>query len=336
MSVRVLLVDDSVLVREVLTSLLQEQADIEVVGCAGDGAEALALNRSLSPDIVVLDLDMPVMDGLTAIERLLSTRPVPILVLTGMPRGPAGHTALDALRRGALDVLVKPAGWSEAEVATLLHRVRTLARVQVQARAPRPRAPRVSGTWPGPPLVVLGASTGGPPALAQLVRGLPSDLRAALLVVQHIGEGFDHTLAEWLSSECSLDVAVARDGERIRPGTLRLAPVGRHLRLTSRGAISLGEGPRLDGHRPSATALFESVAAHAPGAALGVLLTGMGADGARGLLALRRRGGKTIAQDEASSVVWGMPRAAVELEAADEVLSLEDIGRALRAFAGVR
>lgn len=337
--IRVLLVDDSQLVQEILTGMLERHRDIRVVGCAANGMEALRLNRELEPDLLILDLDMPVMDGLTAIDRLMESRPVPILVLTGMPRGKSGMTALTALRRGALDLLVKPAGWSEEESRTLIHRVRTLSRVSVHRRPPKsaPRATSVpSSLWSGPPLVAIGASTGGPPALVEVLSKLPADFAAAVLIVQHIGEGFDHTLAQWLDEECALPVRVARDGEVLVAGTIRVGPVGYHLTVGHAGQVVLDSDVTVDGHRPSVTRLFNSVAAQAARRTLGVLLTGMGRDGASGLLALRKAGGRTVAQDEDSSVVYGMPRAAAELGAAEEVLPLSAIGARLLRLPGVR
>ena len=341
--VRVLLADDSSLVRAVLTELLEEEGDITVVGAAGDGIEAVSMNKHLAPDLVVLDLDMPVLNGIEAIERMLESRPVPILVVTGVPRGTRGLTALDALRRGALDVLVKPAGWSASDVETLRHRVRTLSRVRVRRRevvipaAPPAAAPRMnprSGgrTWRGPPVVGIGTSTGGPPALAELLALLPADLRAAVIIVQHIGVGFDETLARWLDSVCPLPVRVAVPGEAVVGGVVLVAPVGQQLRLMADGTLQISSEARVDGHCPSATVLFQSLATAVGPSALGVLLTGMGRDGAEGLFELRKAGGRTIAQDAATSVVYGMPRAAAELGAAERVMPLSDVPRAIVSF----
>jgi len=325
---RILLTEDSPLMAEVLTELLQADGDIEVVGVAGDGRQAVRANRTLEPDLVVLDLQLPVMDGLTALDHMLVERPVPVLVVTGTSRGKRASVALDALRRGALDLLVKPEAWSDLAAKQLRTRVRTLARVRVRRRGSveaTPIAPARVGRWRGPPVLGIGCSTGGPPALAEVLGALPADWPVPVLVVQHIQAGFDVTLASWLNDAVDLPVGLAEGGVPLRPGAW-LAPVGHHLRVDGSGRTTVTEGPAVDGHRPSATVLFRSLAEHVGDAAMGVVLTGMGSDGANGLLALREAGGHTVAESESTAVVYGMPRAAVEVGAARRVLALPRIG----------
>jgi two-component system chemotaxis response regulator CheB len=327
--VRVLVADDSELFRELLCGVVRADRGFELSGVARDGAEAAALARRLRPHVITMDLNMPEADGFSGIARIMAETPTPILVLSASPSEAAGFRALSL---GALDILEKPR--AEADLSeygrVLRARLRLLAGVRV-IRHPRglrehsSLSPRAAGPVE---LVVVGASLGGPRALAAILGRLPASFPAPLAVVQHIAEGFTEGLARWLDQETELEVAEARDGEPLRSGRVLLAPSGRHL-LVGEGAVHLSDAPPLETFRPSVTPLFTSAAASYGRRACGVLLTGMGRDGALGLKAIQQAGGTALVQDEATSVVFGMPRAAIELGAADRVLPLDEIARAL-------
>ncbi|HET6437608.1 MAG TPA: chemotaxis-specific protein-glutamate methyltransferase CheB [Anaeromyxobacter sp.] len=327
--VRVLVADDSELFRELLSGVVAGDA-FELVAVARDGAEAARLARKHRPDVITMDLNMPEADGFAGIAQIMAETPTPILVLTGSPTEAVGFKALSL---GALDILGKPR--PEADLGeygrVLRSRLRLLAGVKVirHPRGLRERvAPAPRGAEP-PELVVMGASLGGPRALAAILRGLPASFPLPLAVVQHIADGFTEGLAAWLDQETDLSVAEAVDGAALRPGQVLLAPSGRHLVLT-RGQVHLSDAPPLETFKPSVTPLFSSAARHYGRRACGVLLTGMGRDGADGLKAIHDAGGTTLVQDQATSAVFGMPAAAIELRAADRVLPLDEIPRVLK------
>ncbi len=342
--IRVLLVDDSSSVRAVLKRFFRKTRDIEVVGEAADGEGAVQAVIDLQPHVVVMDLQMPVLDGYEATERIMAVRPTPIVVLSSRANRNQMQTAFEAMRRGALEVLPKPEDTPSWQLLaeSLPEMVRTVA----QARAvPRPRAPRPAPTGPSAIAaarpaaaaspgelrwVAIGASTGGPAAIRELLDEVPADAPVGFLIVQHIASGFELGFADWLNKELPFDVRLAQDGEVLRRGGVRLAPGGSHLRLEAGGVLRLDAGtPARRGHRPSVDEMFQSAAEHCPREVAGVLMTGMGSDGVEGLLALRQAGGITMAQDEASSVVFGMPRVAVERGAADVALPPRELARAL-------
>ena len=329
--IRVLVADDSELFRELLARVVAADPGFEVVAVAADGNQAAAEAERLKPDVITMDLNMPDADGFSGIARIMAETPTPILVLTANREEAVGFRALSL---GALDILEKPQAATDLEEygGLLRSRLRLLAGVKVIRHvrglreridaAPRRRAARAE-------LVVIGASLGGPRALATLLRGLPKSFRAPVAVVQHIADGFTEGLASWLASEARLDVHEGEDGEALEPGKILLAPTGRHL-VVGVGFVRLSDAPPVDTFKPSVTPLLLS-AARAYGARVcGVILTGMGRDGAEGLKAIKEAGGPTLVQDEATSAVFGMPRAAIELGAVDRVLPLEDIPRALR------
>jgi two-component system chemotaxis response regulator CheB len=337
--IRVLLVDDSPSVRAVLKRFFRKTRDIEVVGEATDGAEAVQAVLDLQPHVVVMDLQMPVLDGYEATERIMAVRPTPIVVLSSRANRNQMQTAFEAMRRGALEVLPKPEdtpSWQQL-AESLPETVRTVAQARTvpRARRPRPAAPPAAvdtaGAAPGElRWVAIGASTGGPAAIRELLDEVPADAPVGFLIVQHIASGFELGFADWLNKELPFDVRLARDGEVLRRGAVRLAPGGSHLRLESAGVLRLdSDTPARRGHRPSVDEMFLACAEHCPRQVAGVLMTGMGADGVEGLLALRQAGGITLAQDEASSVVFGMPRVAVERGAADVALPPRELARAL-------
>ncbi len=328
--VRVLVADDSALFRDALAYLLAADPGFEVVGRAADGDEAAALARAERPDVVTMDLWMPDADGFSGIARIMAETPTPILVLSAR----AGEAAaFKALSLGALDVLEKPAPGVDLRAFSevLRARLRLLAGVKVirHLRGMRPYRrvlARVGGARHE--VVVMGASLGGPRALAQILRALPADLPVPVAVVQHIADGFTDGLAGWLGQEAAVEVCTARDRDVLKPGRVLIAPTGRHLILAD-GYVRLSDDPPVETFRPSVNALFASAARVYGARACGVLLTGMGRDGATGLRALKDAGALTIAQDEASSAVFGMPGAAIEAGAVDRVLSLDEIPGAI-------
>lgn len=335
--VRVLLVDDSPTVRAVLRRLLALQPGLEIVGEAANGQEAVDLVLKLRPDVVLTDVEMPVMDGLSAIERIMELRPTPILVLTSRANRNRMAVAFEAVRRGALEVLPKPeapGGWEE-----LVQRLPELLRTAAGLPARRPvlksprRLPRVAPRvveW-----ILLGASTGGPGALRAFLAALPSRVKAPIAVVQHIAPGFEEGLAHWLAQETGRDVRVAKAKEELRAGAVRLAPANGHLRLTPEGALEVdSETPPRQGHRPSVDVLFESALSLRPAHVVAVLFSGMGSDGAYGLLQLQRAGAVTAVQDEASSAVFGMPKQALELGATEVALPPEELARFVAVTCG--
>jgi len=335
--IRVLVVDDSPLARDIITAILQEDPEIQVVGQAENGQIAVDLVADLRPDLVTMDIMMPVMDGLTAIQEIMAYHPKPILVVTSSGEA---EVAYRAISNGALEVMQKPdMSAGPAEWAGFARRVKLLSQVRVathlrgrgvtSTRVLPVMAPSALEEGGQDRIVAVGASTGGPAALSKLLTGLPPDLTAGVVVVQHIADGFVPGLVSWLSSVTILSVKAAEDGERIEPGTVYIAPTGSHTSVDRNGRLVLLQSPPVESQRPAVDVLFESVCREYKRRAIAVLLTGMGHDGARGLKAIRDAGGRTIAQDEASCVIFGMPRAAIEMEAAEQVLPLDDIPAAV-------
>jgi len=327
--VQVLVTDDSPLFREMLLGVIGAEPGYRVVGVAGNGEEAARLTRALRPDVVTMDLQMPDADGFAGIARIMAETPTPILVLTSVP---AEAVTFKALSLGALDILEKPPPGTELSAygQTLRSRLRLLAGVKVIRH---PRGLRSTGVPTAElagraDLVAVGASLGGPRALATLLRALPASFPAPVVVVQHIADGFTEGLATWLDSEADLEVRVARDGDSLVAGTVLVAPTGRHM-LVGKGRVRLSNDPPVGGFRPSVNPLFRSAADAFGPRVCGVLLTGMGRDGADGLRTLKQAGGYAIAQDEATSAVFGMARAAIEEGAVDRVLPLDEISPAL-------
>ncbi len=342
--VRVLIVDDSSVVRRVLSETLSQQPGIEVVGSAPDPFVARDKVVALRPDVLTLDIEMPRMDGLTFLRRLMKYQPTPVVVLSSLTtRG--RETALACLEAGAVEVLAKPGGsYSVGDLAERLGEIlRGAAGMRPRARAAGvERAPLVAGheamLETTDKVVAIGASTGGTEALATILTALPRQ-SPGIVMTQHMPAGFTTSFAQRLDERCAIDVREAQDGDRVVPGLALLAPGDLHMRLARDGAryvVRVGSGPRVRRHRPSVEVLFESTARFAGANALGILLTGMGDDGAEGLLSMRKAGADTVAQDEASCVVFGMPRVAIERGAAAHVLPLERIARHVVDYAGGR
>ncbi len=327
--IRVLVADDSELFRELLARVIALGPGFEVVATVGDGKAAAELARICKPDVITMDLDMPGVDGYSGIARIMAETPTPILVLTAYREEAVGFRALSL---GALDILEKPRATTDLdEYGQLLRsRLRLLAGVKVirHLRGLRGRAEPTPRAVARTHLVVVGASLGGPRALATMLRGLPADFPVPIAIVQHIADGFTEGLASWLGSESRLVVREARDGEALRAGRVVLAPTGYHL-LVGDGVVRLSDAPPVDTFKPSVTPLFLSAAKAYRERACGVILTGMGHDGAEGLRAIKLAGGPTLAQDEGSSAVFGMPRAAIELGAVDRILPIEEIAQVL-------
>ena len=335
--IRVLVVDDSPLIRDIISMILQEDPEIEVVGQAENGQIAIELVEALRPDLVTMDIMMPVMDGLTAIQHIMAYNPTPILVVTSSSEA---EVAYRAIANGALEVMQKPdmsAGPDEwegfARRVKVLSQVKVITHIRGRSSATSTQVLPIMGAAApsgcGERVVAIGASTGGPAALSKLLGGLPPDLTVGVVVVQHIAEGFVPGLVSWLNTVTILDVKEAEDGEKIEAGTVYIAPTGSHTAVANGGRLRLLDTPPVENQRPAVDVLFDSVQKQYHRGAVAALLTGMGRDGARGLKAIRDAGGRTIAQDEASCVVYGMPKAAVELGAAEMILPLSEIPAAI-------
>lgn len=328
--IKILLADDSSVVRTILKDIFLAATDIAVIGEAANGREAVDKTRLLKPDLVVMDLLMPVMDGIAAIEEIMAACPVPILVLSGTLEDREVNYAFTAIKKGALDVMGKPGGFGFARTEEfdqrLIEKVRLLSRIKVITHPlHRPQVDQVRkiGVGHGVPHTVLaiGASTGGPRAVMTIIRSLPADFHGAIFIVQHIAQGFARGFAKWLDSESSISVRVAEEGDEMRKGVALVAPNDCHM-IIEKGKVKLIDAPPVNCCRPSIDVFFNSLAEDQGGAVLGVLLTGMGRDGAQGLLRIRECSGMTIAQDEQTSVVFGMPKAAIGMDAVDHVLPL--------------
>jgi len=339
--IRVLVAEDSPTARALLAEILGSDPEILVVGEARDGVEAVELTQRLRPDLVTMDIQMPRLDGLAATREIMITAPTPIVIVTAGVRPGEVEGSLDMLGQGALDVLKKPRGPGspgfDHEAGRLVATVKAMARVKVvrrwRAAAARPASPPPADPRSRARVVAIAASTGGPGALRRVISGLPPDFAAPILVVQHIAPGFVAGLARWLDGVSPLRVKLAEEGERLAHRTVYLAPDGGHLGVSAGRRATLGRSGPVDGFCPSATPLFESVARSYGPSAVGVILTGMGRDGVRGLHALRRAGGRIIAQDESTSVVFGMPGAAIDAGLADAVLPVEAIAGRLATMA---
>ena len=348
--IRVLIVEDSAVVRGLLEHIIGTDARLEVTATADSGEAALRILAGLTPDIIAMDIQLPGIDGFETTRRIMSRMPIPIVVVAsgGASRDP-GHMEAEALRAGALAVPEKPVGTTNAEYETMSKRLCTqlvimsevkLVRQYAQRGRPEPRTGDTSDMSPFFPIrgsyAMLGivCSTGGPPALVKLLGGLGADFPLPILLVQHMAPGFLAGFATWLEGVCPLPVVVASHGDVPVPGTVHVAPPERHL-CVGGGRLYLDAADPVCYQRPSGTILFGTMARSLGSNALGVLLTGMGRDGASGLYDIRRAGGHTIAQDEATCAVYGMPAAAVALGAACETLPLDAIAPRLLELAAV-
>ncbi len=337
--ISVLVVDDSALMRKMIGEIIEREPSFALCGTARNGREALEQVAALQPDVVTLDIEMPEMDGLQALARIMAERPTAVVMLSAHAKEGAEATLL-SLELGAVDFVTKPSGSISLDIDRvrdeLVEKITVAASVDLARlksgarRRPQPAKPKAAG--PGGPfrLVAIGSSTGGTRALSDLLPALPADLPAAYLLVQHMPKGFTRSLAERLNARCQIAVREAEAGDAVKPGLALLAPADYHLELDPSGRlVTLNQDPPRFGVRPSVDVMMQSAAARAAGGLVGVILTGMGHDGAKGMLAIKQRGGATIAEDKSTCVVFGMPRSAIELGAADQVLPLDRIPQAI-------
>jgi two-component system, chemotaxis family, protein-glutamate methylesterase/glutaminase len=332
--VRVVVVDDSPICRALLREVLEADADVEVVGEASSANEAFERVREMRPDLVTMDVRMPGASGLEAVTRLMRELPTPILIVTEIHVGVDDGIVFEATRRGALDVARKPTLGDRAAEHALRARVRLLSRVQVvrhSAHEERKRPVGVVDARTASRVSVIGvaASAGGPMALAALFSSLPRGFPACFAVVQHLPHGFASTFARFLAARSEMPVVVVTGPVALARGVILLATDSAHLVAVSKERFATSDAPPRAGHRPSADVLFESLAAHHGGSACGVVLSGIGRDGADGLLRMRARGARTIAEDESTAAVYGMPRAAKENGAAERILGIAAIPGAI-------
>ena len=340
MSIRVLVVDDSAFMRRVISEAIAAEPDMEVAGVATNGLDALLKVERVQPDVVTLDVEMPEMDGLTALRHLMARYPRPVVMLSSLTQAGA-VTTIRALTIGAIDFVAKPSGSISLDFRRVREELIQKVRVAATARVSRPEpvAARAARTPAGvalphrafEKLVVIGTSTGGPRALAAVVPELPMDGSTAYLVVQHMPAGFTRSLAERLDGMTRLSVREAAQGDRLGADSVLVAPGDYHLRVSACGGIELDHGPRVHGVRPSVDVSLHSLVQAFGRRAVVAILTGMGHDGAEGAAAVRAAGGYIVAEDQSSCVVWGMPRAVVERGGADRVVPLDQVAGAITA-----
>jgi len=368
--IRVLIVDDSAVLRQSTRFILESDSELKVVGEAGNGMEAITLVGRLRPDVITMDIRMPKMDGFEAIRQIMAEHPAPIIVVTSADLDREAHISSQAARLGAVHVMKRPEGTAAAgykafaakliEQVKLMSTVRVVHRLCPQSRSgaglsPSAASPALPITPSGPPplrgghgqgtlgatlpmarvgvapvktdIVAIGSSTGGPAALHKILSELPADFPTPIVIVQHISFGFVEGLASWLDTASPLQVKVGKQGERMQPGNVYIAPDGHHMLVDRFGKISLNEAEMVGGFRPSVTPLFDSVARANGSAAMGVILTGMGTDGAVGMQNLHQAGAITLAQDQASCVVFGMPKEAIALGAIQHIVPLDKVAQ---------
>ncbi len=359
-NIRVIVVDDSPTARELLVAILQIAEGIHVIGTGSTGQDALRLVRRMRPDVLLMDINMPLMDGLEATEEIMAEVPTPIVLVTGTYMRDDLDLSFKAISLGALTVMAKPGLAAPEACEALVDTVRSMANVPVVRRwskkkaaaspSPPPVAPAsapASQVIPPPPLrreelqrpyqiVGIASSTGGPGALATILRQLNADFPLPLLIVQHVTPGFAAGLAEWLNGETALRVTLAEHGAKPQPGVVLIAPDGYHMQMNYRGYIELTKEPAYNGLRPSANYMFHALARIYGPRAVGVILTGMGDDGADGIKALHDAGGLTLAQDEQSCIVYGMPREAVIRNGVSAIMTLDSIAQALNQLTSAR
>lgn len=357
--IRVLIADDSAFMRKVLHSILLAEPGFEVAGEARDGREAVSQSESLKPDVITMDINMPHLDGLQATEQIMSTNPRPIVVVSSESKEGAEIT-LKALQLGAIDFVAKPNSGVDLDMSSvrdeLVRKLRVAAKVRVVRTASRTKvahevassAPRTEpGVSPGPktespraaaqpaksngkfPLVVIAASTGGPATLMKFLPSFPREFPGALLIVQHMPGAFTSQFSQQLSEACAIRVKEGEAGEILAPGNAYICPGSHHMRVSATGRVTLDDGPRILGYRPCADVTLESAAEYAGPLSIGVVMTGMGNDGVRGAQAMKSAGGYIIAQDEATSVIFGMNAEAIRNGAVDQVLPIENIFAAI-------
>jgi len=348
--IRVLVVDDSAVLRQSTRFILESDPDLKVVGEAANGADALDLVERLRPDVITMDIRMPKMDGLEAIRQIMAARPAPIVVVTSIDLDRELGVTTQATKLGAVSVLRRPEGMASPGYRTfagsLIQQVKLMSSVKLVHRPLDGRDTR--NTVAAPPsgnitplgalnrttkteIVAIGSSTGGPAALHKLLTGLPGTFPLPIVIVQHISFGFVKGLAEWLNDACEIRVKVGEQGERLQGGTAYIAPDDSHLQVDRFNKITLSSNEPVGGFRPSVTPLFQSAAHNYGAAAIGVILTGMGSDGAAGMLAMKQAGALNLAQDEATCVVFGMPKEAIALGAVHHIVPLDKMAAMIQS-----
>ncbi|QLH74268.1 MAG: chemotaxis response regulator protein-glutamate methylesterase [Methanomassiliicoccales archaeon] len=330
--ITVLVVDDSIVMRQIITDILEKEGDIKVVGTARNGLEAVQKAKELGPDVVTMDIEMPVMDGITSLQRIMAETPRPVVMLSAVGKRQADLT-MRSLELGAVDFIPKTGASLSIDLNIEQRLIRdkvraaacvkvSLSRTAVEGEISYDEVSSTSGDW----VVMIGASTGGPKALPEVLRRLPSNLPAGICIVQHMPEGFTRSFAERLSCSSEIEVKEAQEGDEIMPGVALLAPGNRHMEIIDH-KVHLSDGPKIHFVRPAVDVMMRSGARCYGHRSVGVVLTGMGNDGAEGMMCIKRAGGKTIVQDEATSVVYGMPKACVERGCADVVTPLGSVAR---------
>lgn len=345
--IKVLVVDDSAFMRKAISTMLDKDPGITVVGTANNGQEGLDKVRSLDPDVVTMDIEMPKMDGLTALRHIMMEAPRPVLMVSSLTTEGAEAT-LKAMELGAVDFIPKQLSKVSLDIIKiekdLIDRVKTVAArkmrhvvarpTPVRKTTPPPRPRPVAGRRPKRDLVAIGVSTGGPPVVQKILSSLPEDFPAPIIIAQHMPAAFTGPFAERLNGVCSLNVKEAATGDVLKPGHVFVAPGGRHIVLNqkiSRIEIVVTDQPADELYKPSANVMIDSVAQAVGGRGLGVILTGMGADGCEGVRALKAKGGRALAQSDSTCVVYGMPKAIVDEKLADEIVDLDDMADAIMA-----
>ncbi|GJD81892.1 chemotaxis response regulator protein-glutamate methylesterase of group 2 operon [Methylobacterium gregans] len=343
--VRVMLVEDSLVVRELLRHIVSRDPRLEIVGAVASGEEALTMIDVVRPDVISMDIRLPGIDGLETTRRIMTERPTPIVVVADSVEDSSLRISMNALRAGALSVVEKPVATTHAGYESIAGEICTQLRIMAQVpvirrrpigtewagRAPSARPTAAATGLQAPTVLGIAASTGGPPALARVLGALPADFPLPVLLVQHMGAAFMDGFANWLDGVVPLAVGIARDGEQAKAGRVYVAPGDRHLELGPNRSLRILDTAPVSGQRPAATVLFRAMARQCGASGIGVLLTGMGEDGALGLLDMQTAGAQTIAEHESTAVVYGMPAAAVRLGAARSVLPLDKVaGQILR------
>ncbi len=343
MKIKILVVDDSAFMRKVITDMIESDHQMEVVGVARNGEDAISKIKLLKPDVVTLDIEMPKMDGLTALRTIMSEMPLPVIMLSSLTKKGAEET-LKALDLGAFDFITKPSSLikvSAPEVKNeLIEKIQIASRTKVKAlKSPKTYPEATQREVPVQPsnistnnrfkkIVAIGTSTGGPRALQDVIPYIPGDISASIVIVQHMPPGFTKSLAERLDSMSQIHVKEAENGDIMKQGWAYLAPGDQHLKVTKQNGqfvIKLDNSDRVSGHRPSVDAMMESIVEMNHKNVIGVIMTGMGADGAQGMKKIKDSGGFVIAQDEESCIVFGMPKIAIKLDAVDKVVGLSNI-----------
>lgn len=344
-----MIVEDSLVVRQLLAHIVASDPRLSVVAAVSSGEEALREIRRVEPDVISMDIRLPGIDGLETTRRIMSERPTPIVVIADAVEDSSLRISMNALRAGALSVVEKPVATTSASYGDIaktictqlfiMSQVPVIRRRSIRVRTPIFPAAGSSGAYPAsaatrPSVLGIAASTGGPPALARVLGALPARFPIPIMLVQHMGASFMEGFASWLNGIVPLAVSIAQDQAPLEPGRVYVAPGDRHLTLGTGGTLRISAAPPVGGQRPSANVLFQSIAKVAGERGVGVLLTGMGEDGAVGLAELREAGGGTIAEHESTAVVYGMPAAAVRMGAVEAALPLDLIGPRLLRIAG--